>query len=248
MKRWMVFWGLSFFGMLLTSPASAQGVEANLAGRSFKKTITRTVGAKYLLSLPGAYSDKEKWPLLLYLHGGMGRGDDLEKLMWYPVPKMLREGKSLPFVVIVPQCPEGGMWTDTEMLMALVDQVIADYSVDPDRVYLVGYSMGGHGAWYLAYSYPNRFAAVAPMSGMSNPWWATRLKDVPIWAFHGGKDDRVPVSETEGMVAALEKEGGNVKATIVPDRVHRPPTQEEHEALFEWLLKHRVSDRAKKSP
>jgi predicted peptidase len=232
--------------MLVPAFASAQKVETGLAGRSFEKTITRTVSVDYLFYLPANYSEKaKKWPLLLYLHGGRGRGKDLEKLMWYPVPKMLKQGESLPFIVVVPQCPEGEMWTDTDMVMALLDQVIADYSVDPDRVYLVGYSMGGHGAWYLAYKHPHRFAAVAPMSGMSNTWWATRLEDVPIWAFHGGKDDTVPVSETEGMVAALEKAGGHVKVTIVPDRVHRPPTPEEHKKLFGWLLTHRISDRVR---
>jgi predicted peptidase len=236
---------MSSFATLL--PAESQNAPLGQSPQMFEKTISRIVQASYLLYLPrNVRADGKKWPLILYLHGGRGRGDDLEKLMWYPLPKMLGETATFPFIVITPQCPSGEMWTDTELLIALLDEVTANYPVDTDRVYLVGYSMGGHGAWYLAYKHAERFAAVAPMSGMSNPWWATRLKNVPVWAFHGGADDTVPVRETEEMVKALEKAGGNIKVTIVADRTHRPPTMEEHERLFEWLLEHRLSDRKQK--
>ena len=173
----------------------------------------------------------------------MGRGDDIEKVMWYPIPNMLTENDTFPFVVVTPQCPSGEMWTDTEALVALLDEVIAEYFVAPDRVYLIGYSMGAHGAWYLAYKHPERFAAVAPMSGMTNVWWASRIKDIPIWVFHGAQDTLVPVSETEEMVRALEKEGGSVRVRIDPERGHRPPSQEQHEELFRWLLEQsRIAD------
>jgi predicted peptidase len=227
-----------------TPPAESQNVPIGQSAQKFDKTISRTVRANYLLYSPkNVREDGKKWPLILYLHGGRGRGDDLEKVMWYPVPKMLEQTETFPFIVITPQCPSGEMWTDTDLLIALIDEVTANYPVDIDRVYLVGYSMGGHGAWYLAYKHPERFAAVAPMSGMSNLWWSTRLRDVPVWAFHGGADDTVPVRETEEMAKALEKAGGNIKVTIVPDRTHRPPTMEEHEQVFDWLLEHRISDR-----
>jgi predicted peptidase len=238
---------LAFVGLMAVgtwAPFGSQSAPIGQSTQKFDKTLSRTVQANYLLYLPeNVRADGKKWPLILYLHGGRGRGDDLEKVMWYPIPKMLRETETFPFIVITPQCPTGEMWTDTELLVALLDDVTAKYPVDTDRVYLVGYSMGGHGAWYLAYKHPERFAAVAPMSGMSNPWWATRLKDVPVWAFHGGNDDVVPVRETEEMAEALEKQGGNIKVTIVPDRTHRPPMMEEHEQLFDWLLKQRLSDR-----
>lgn len=204
---------------------------------TFEKEIQRTVEIQYLLYLPAAYGSLDKqWPLILYLHGGMGRGDDIEMVMWYPVPQMLTENDTFPFIVVTPQCPLGKMWTDTELLITLLDEIMAKYSVDPDRVYLMGYSMGAHGAWYLAYTHPERFAAVAPMSGMANVWWASRIKEMPVWAFHGVQDTLVPVSETEEMVRVLEKEGGTVRASIDPERGHRPPSQKEHEELFQWFL------------
>lgn len=237
---------VAMFSVATLLPAESQDAPAGQSAKKFDKTLTRTVQANYLLYLPkNIREDGRKWPLILYLHGGRGRGDDLEKVMWYPIPKMLEKTDTFPFIVVTPQCPTGEMWTDTELLIALLGEVTANYPVDADRVYLVGYSMGGHGAWYLAYEHPHRFAAVAPMSGMSNPWWATRLKEVPIWVFHGGADDVVPVRETEEMAEALKKAGGEIKVTVVPDRTHRPPTMEEHERLFGWLLEHRISDRVR---
>jgi predicted peptidase len=207
----------------------------------FEAMVERSFKMSYLLYLPEQYGESPKsWPLLLYLHGGRGRGSDLTKLGWYPVPRILDEGKhEIPFVVIVPQCPEGELWTDTEALVSLLDDVMERYSVDPDRVYLVGYSMGGNGAWYLAYKHPDRFAAVSPMSGPANTWWATRLRDVPIWVFHGEKDEVVPARESQDMVEALRAKGGQVRFSLHPERGHSPPSDAEHLELFAWLLEHR---------
>ncbi|UCG52840.1 MAG: alpha/beta fold hydrolase [Candidatus Latescibacterota bacterium] len=163
-------------------------------------------------------------------------------MMWYPVVRMCESGEQeIPFIVLAPQCPEGEMWTDTETLIALLDQVIADHRVDTEQIYLVGYSMGGNGAWYLAYKHPDRFAAIAPMSGMANVWWTHRLKDLPVWVFHGEKDDLVPARESQEMVDALIAKGGEVRFSLIEDRSHRPPTDEEHFELFEWFLTHRRS-------
>ena len=206
----------------------------------FEKTIERRVALRYLLYLPRDYGQRDvSWPMILYLHGGMGRGDDFEKMSWYPLPRMLREpGHDFPFIALMPQCPENDIW-DSEALHALVDEVSASYAIDPDRIYLVGYSMGGTGAWRLALAYPERFAAAAPMSGYADPARAARLKGVPVWVFHGAKDDRVPPNESEKMVAALEAAGADVRFSLDPERGHSPPSDEEHMRLFEWLLTYR---------
>lgn len=212
---------------------------SGLKPHKFEMELKRQVNANFLLYLPQDYSQKEKWPLILYLHGGRGRGDNLSLLNWYPIPKMLSQNDSYPFIALIPQCPTGEMWTDTELLKALLDDIVTEYNIDDSRIYLIGYSMGGTGAWYMAYKYPDLFAAVAPMSGNTNPWWASRLKDIPIWAFHGGKDKSIPVSETEEMATAIKKEGGSIKVSIDPERGHSPPSIAQHEELFEWLLKQR---------
>ena len=215
------------------------GVQIGQQERYLEREITRTVECRYLLYLPKDYTRSRKWPLILYLHGGMGRGDDFEKMKWYPVVKMCYENDSLPFIIVSPQCPEEESWTDHVLLITLLDVVIATHSVDTDRVYLAGYSMGGSGTWALAYQYPERFAAIAPMSGIGNKFWASRLSKIPTWAFHGAKDELIPVTETEEMVRAIEAAGGNIKVSINPERGHRPPSIEEHEQLFQWFLEQR---------
>lgn len=226
--------------LILTIPVSVQPQNndstVGLKPHKYQKELKRQIYANYLLYLPRDYDDKEKWPLILYLHGGKGRGNDLSLLDWYPLHRLLSQNDSYPFMALIPQCPAGEMWTDAELLKSLLDDIVAGYKVDSDRIYLIGYSMGGTGAWYMAYKYPSVFAAVAPMSGNTNSWWASKLKDIPIWAFHGQQDNLVPVSETEDMAGAIRKEGGSIKVSIDPERGHSPPSSADHEQLFKWLL------------
>lgn len=212
--------------------------------KTLLKKIDCDISVRHLIFLPDGHSDsQEKWPLLLYLHGGMGRGNDFKKLHWYPVPRMILEGKyKPPFIVLVPQCPEEKLWSDMELFKVaeLLKHAVESYKVDEARIYAVGYSMGGNGVLALANYIPDMFAAIAPISGMSNVWWASNLKDIPAWFFHGVKDDRVPVRESDEMVDALKKEGAKeIKYTRDKERKHSPPTEEEHLLLFEWLLKHK---------
>jgi predicted peptidase len=208
---------------------------------TFETTIQRPVKLRYLVYLPTGYEkSKASWPLILYLHGAAGRGDDYKKMLWYPILKMISEGKDdLPFIVIAPQCPAAQNWTDTEALVALLEETCKRYRVDRERVYLMGYSLGGCGAWYLAYKNPEWFAAIAPMSGTGDTAWVPQLKAIPAWVFHGAKDKKVPPQDSEVMVAALKKAGAEVKFSLDPNRDHRPPTEAEHLELFKWFLEHR---------
>jgi predicted peptidase len=215
---------------------------------TFNKTITKTLSCKYLLFLPEGYGKEHKrWPLILFLHGAGERGDDLEKVKKHGPPKIVQTKKDFPFIVVSPQCPEGQWWTrKTEMLINLLDTIVARYDVDTDRIYLTGLSMGGFGAWALASEYPDRFAAVVPICGGGNRIMSLWLKDVPIWAFHGGKDNVVPVEESKELVDAINARGGHAKLTIYPDANHDSWTRTyDNPKLYDWLLQHRLSDRAK---
>jgi predicted peptidase len=102
--------------------------------------------------------------------------------------------------------------------------------------------MGGYGTWYLALEQPHRFAAIAPVCGGGNPKEAHKLKNLPVWVFHGARDKVVPLSESEEMVQALKKYGGNVKFTVYPEADHDCWTQTYNNiALYEWFLQHRRS-------
>jgi predicted peptidase len=217
--------------------------------QEFHGTVTREVQMKYLLFLPEEYNNNtgKKWPLIMYLHGGSRRGTDIEKLRepGYGLPALVEKNKSFPFVVLSPQCPEGEYWTDTDGLIALLDEVLKNYAVDPRRVYLTGHSMGGRGTWYLAYEHPERFAAIAPMSGLFlSTAWASRLKHMPIWAFHGEKDDIAPISETAELVKALQDAGNTeVRFTALPARDHFILDEYENQELYSWFLEHELKDR-----
>ncbi len=155
------------------------------------------------------------------------------------VPRHAERDPSFPFVVLAPQAPAGTLWTDAELLIALLADVIARYRIDPDRVYLTGHSMGGNGTWYLAYRYPEHFAAIAPMSGPANPWRATRLRALPVRVFHGEDDAIVPLRESQEMVEALRARGGEVRFSVLAGRDHGILDVYDDSELYRWFLQHR---------
>jgi len=212
--------------------------------QTFEKTITMTVRCQYLLFLPEGYGKKQqRWPVILFLHGAGERGSDLRKVKKHGPPKIVEKRKDFPFIVVSPQCPKDDWWPDkTEMLINLLDDIVARYNVDTERIYLTGLSMGGFGTWTLATKYPERFAAIAPICGGGKPIFAARLKDIPIWAFHGAKDKVVPLSESEEMVNAVNSKGGNAKLTVYPDAGHDCWTVTyNNQQLYDWFLQHKRS-------
>jgi len=190
----------------------------------------------FLLYLPEGYPGDHAWPLLLFLHGSGERGRDVDRVTAHGPPRLAREGTNFPFVIVSPQCPAGGTWSEAS-LDRFLDEVEGRYRIDPRRVYLTGLSLGGYGAWRLAQHAPGRFAAVAPVCGGGDPSRAFVLKDVPVWAFHGDKDLLVPVEESVRMVEALEAAGGMVRLTVYPDTDHDSWTATyENPELYRWLL------------
>lgn len=211
----------------------------------FETEITQTVHLPYLLYLPPDYKPDsvQKWPLILFLHGAGERGDDLELVKKHGIPKVVEERQDFPFIAVAPQCPEGEWWQEkTRILSALLDEVMAAYAVDPDRIYLTGLSMGGYGTWSLATAYPERFAALAPICGgglsiVGFPERACVLKEIPIWVFHGARDEVVRIEESEKLVTALKACDGNVRFTVYPEAEHDSWTETyDNPELYEWLL------------
>jgi predicted peptidase len=215
----------------------------------FQKEMTKTVSLRYLLYLPKGYGEKkdQKWPLILFLHGAGERGSDLELVKKHGPPKLVDQGKELPFIIVSPQCPAGTWWTEElDALVALLDDVQSRYAVDPDRVYLTGLSMGGFGSWALGCRHPERFAAMAPICGGGDWFLAERLKNVPVWVFHGAKDPVVPLRESTEMVDALKRAGGDVQLTVYPEAQHDSWTETyNNPKLFEWFLSHRRNTQTK---
>lgn len=202
----------------------------------------------FLLYTPSNYQAGQKVPVLLFLHGLGESGDEnFKQLAVHGPPKRVaKEGKEFPFVIVSPQSPKPGKdredvvesWKVDE-LMALLDHVEEHLSIDTSRVYLSGLSMGGFGTWRLAATHPERFAAAIPICGGGKTEWADQLATLPIWAFHGGKDFVVELKESEEMVAAIQRAGGDVKLTIYPEAGHDSWTETyANPEVYAWLLRH----------
>jgi predicted peptidase len=206
---------------------------------TFETVISRKVGCHYWRYVPREYGNSnEKWPLLIFLHG-KGETAEVERVKRHGPPKLIAAGQELPFVVISPQCPEDHWW-DPQTLIPLIDTVCATHAIDEERIYLTGLSMGGFGTWTLALTYPNRFAAIAPICGGGSPYVVDRIAHIPAWVFHGARDPVVPLYESERMVEALRRAGGDVKFTVYPEAEHDSWTETyANPELYEWFLGHR---------
>ncbi|SFT21606.1 Phospholipase/Carboxylesterase [Paenibacillus sp. BC26] len=204
--------------------------------------IRKPISIGYQLFLPSAYDEQEEkdWPLIVFLHGINRRGEDLSALDGYGLPAIAESRGIFKFVVAAPQCGTHSFWPiERDGVMAMIDHLVASCRIDERRIYLTGFSMGGNGAWDLAARYPERFAAVAPLSGWYQPEAAALLKDVPIWAFHGEDDDVVPVSGSRDMVQALQAIGGNIAFTSYPRLKHSIMSETyRNTELYQWFLRH----------
>jgi predicted esterase len=205
-----------------------------------------------------SYTSKEyttdtlkKWPLIIYLHGGSDRGTDLIKLYSSGIPDQIYRGREFPFIIIAPQCPEHIRWSTDNWFENLYKEVNDKYRIDTNRVYLTGFSLGGAGTWYIAAKYPDKFAAIAPMSGFTSHMDfidnnIDKLIDMPIWAFHGKIDAVVPFEETERIIKKLDGKNKNLRFSVEPEVGHWfnwlvYPNQE----LYDWFLKFDKRSRTK---
>jgi len=224
----------------LASPAAAD--EKDPVGKLLDRKFEKETGKlDYLLYLPEDYGKEDKaLPLVLFLHGA---GDRIERLKRGGLPRSVERKKESRFILVAPQCPGRG-WSVTA-LTALLDDIVAKYKVDKDRLYVTGLSMGGFGTWSLAAAHPDRFAAIVPICGGGNPRSAGKLKDLPIWVFHGAKDTIVPPGRSEAMVKALQDAGSEkVEFTLYPNANHDSWTATyNNPEVWDWLLKQKRADR-----
>jgi predicted peptidase len=200
------------------------------------KAIQSDETYSHLIYLPAEYKARQEWPVIFYLHGVGGQGDYLEILKAHGLPKLLDHRDDFPFLVVSPQCPSHEVWS-TELLSVLLRHVAEQYRIDNNRIYLTGIGTGAAAAWQWAAKEPEKFAALAPICGRGNPHEVCKLRDVPVWTFHGARDRIVPISETQSMVLALKLCGGNVAFTIYPEAEHDSWTQTySNPQLYSWFL------------
>lgn len=199
---------------------------------------------RYYLYTPAEYAESgdKDHPLLLFLHGGGESGQELASLKKHGPPKMMAEGYPFPFLVLAPQHPHEKKWWNVHAVKQLLDSIIANHRVDKSRIYLTGLSRGGTAAWELAVQYPDTFAAMAVVCGMTPVPYAHWINPkMPIWVFHGDKDQVIPVDESDAMVKKLKSFGHPIKYTRYEGVGHEAwiPAYK-NDSLYTWFIKHKL--------
>lgn len=223
---------------VLSSQGCASQGKAVLIDDEMQTVVVETL--QYYLYFPEGYTPKtdEKYPLLLFLHGGGESGDSLVTVKRNGPPKLITQGKKFPFLLLAPQNPYKNSWWNTRAVKQLLDSVVTNNAVDPNRIYLTGLSRGGGAAWELAVQYPDTFAALAVVCAMAPvPYAAWINRKMPIWVFHGTEDKSIAVTESDLMVAKLQEMGQDVQYTRYEGVGHNSWKQAyDTEALYEWLV------------
>lgn len=196
----------------------------------------------YVLYVPRDYTPEKPWPLIVFLHGMGERGSDGLAQSEVGIARAIRfHPDRFPCLVVMPQCPGKVVWNKAvEDIDTCINDTRRDYSIDDDRLYLTGLSMGGFAAWQYGAANARKFAAIMPICGGGNVKDAEKLAHIPIWAFHGAVDSVVPPKKSQEMVEAVKKAGGNVQYTEYPDTDHNSwdKAYGEKDAIA-WLLKQR---------
>jgi predicted peptidase len=200
----------------------------------------------YVVFVPKDYDGTKEYPVILFLHGaGETKNPNAKKEGKLPVevgigPAIKKREKDFPFIVVIPRA-EGFGWgagsANAKRALAMLDEVMKEYKVDAKRQYLSGLSMGGMGTWSIATADPTRFAAIVPICGRGDPKQAAKLKDLPVWAFHGDADTAVKVEGSREMIEAIKKAGGMPKYTEYPKVGHNSWDKAYGtDELYKWLL------------
>src|SRR5262245_20037404 len=213
----------------------------------------------YRLLKPRPFDPAQKYPLVIFLHGAGERGDDNYKQLVHGMNDFASDEimAKYPAFVIAPQCPEGQAWGGINRLarvptpaneltpalaatLEAVDALCREFPIDDKRIYITGLSMGGYGTWNALANRTELFAAAAPICGGGEVTSASKIKDIPIWAFHGDKDTTVPPEQSREMISALKAAGGNPKYTEYAGVGHNSWAQSYSDpALYEWLFAQR---------
>lgn len=238
-------------GLVLAQPSSgptSRGRKMPMPPGFVEKQLPPATGIdrKYVVFLPARYDEDQshRWPVILFLHGSGECGVDGRRHLRVGLPRYIaRRPRRFPFITVMPQAKT--LWyrgEDAAAALASLGAVLQEYRTDPDRVYLTGLSMGGFATWEFAVTRPDTFAAIVPVCGVAPMGYISNIARLPVWAFHGAKDKRVPVSGSRDPIEALKQLGASPKYTEYPDQGHlcwdkAYATPE----LWRWLLLQRRS-------
>ncbi|MFB3893627.1 MAG: prolyl oligopeptidase family serine peptidase [Phycisphaerae bacterium] len=236
---------------------------ANFEARVYKDGDGKSLN--YRLAKPKDYDPNRKYPLLIWLHGAAEGGDDNYRQLYSGVWDFYSEAMraKYPCFILAPQCPRGTGWADmrsnpdsraaltatscyrmaekpndtTRLLLETFAATIKDFpAIDAGRVYITGSSMGGFGTYECIMRKPDFFAAAMPVCGGGDETRAALIAMLPIWIFHGEKDEAVKVEASRIMFRALKDAGGDPKYTEVPGAPHALGAPYMDDKVLQWLF------------
>ncbi|MEZ2335663.1 dienelactone hydrolase family protein [Mucilaginibacter sp. RCC_168] len=202
----------------------------------------------YHLLKPLNFDPAKKYPLVVSLpYGGQPATDKIRQMEGAVAAEVLSTDinrANYPAFLFIPNCPPGSGWggipnypSVDSLVYEAISSLDKEPGIDVKRRYVTGLSRGGYGAWHFICTRPDMFAAAIPVAGGEDPKLASRIVNIPVWAFHGANDKNVPVSGSRDMINAIKKAGGNPKYTEFPndghniwDRVNNTP------GLWDWLF------------
>ena len=189
-----------------------------------------------LVRFPDDYEEGQRRPVILALHGAGYRGTDLNVLRQNPFFTCTEQHAHFPFVMVAPQCHENTWFDLFESVLALARHLPEEPWCDPERISVMGASMGGYATWQVGMSIPEMFCAILPICGGGMYWNTPRLKNVPVWAFHGALDPIVLPEESRKMTDGVNAAGGHARLTVYPEDAHNSWTDTYSDPkVFQWL-------------
>jgi predicted peptidase len=187
-------------------------------------------------------SKNDTYPMVIYLHG---RGNDVMTPEEPGNANTFTKESKKTCLVIAPQSLGNDGWkgSNADMALKIIDELIANFPIDQKRIYITGYSMGGFGTFEFLAMKPKLFAAGVTVAGGASPQNAQKLKDIPIWAFHGDADEAVKVESTRNIVEAIKKLNGKIKYTEIPGGDHSIANQVyQDQEMHKWLFEQKRAD------
>jgi predicted peptidase len=202
------------------------------AGRYVRREVA-VAGQSHRFSvwLPPGFERRSSWPAIVFLHGaGECGGDGVRPTQIGLGPALAAAPGRWPFVVVFPQKPlSNEEWEEREnLVLAVLDRTQREFRIDPRRIALAGLSQGGHGVWMLGARHPERWSCLVPICGYGRAATvASRVARIPVWAFHGLRDDVIDPDDSRQIAAAIvrEREGLGldlelVRLTLFPEANH----------------------------
>jgi predicted peptidase len=238
----------------------SSGAQASDTGFLNRTVKIGAASYAYQVYVPSNWTKKEKWPVILFLHGAGERGADGLLQTEVGIGTVIRRyPERVPAIVVMPQCPREHWWLEPAMqaqALGALNQSVKEFNGNPARLYLTGLSMGGNGTWEIAANNPGKFAALAPICGPVRilPRYGSLVSDelqsekryqliaqkigkTPVWVFHGEKDPVVPASESQQIVDAFKAAGGDVRYSEYVGVGHDSWNKAYVEpGFFPWLL------------